>query len=107
MIKIKLITYLVMTWNAQSNPDYEDLLSPSPPAMPPSVPPEPPVWTTPSPEYTSDMCRTVDRQLPEFVDYKQHEYYPVNYEDPVSCRSCLAKCGNTAGECKFYLVFDW
>ena len=99
---IKLIIYLVMVGNVFSEADYvyEDPPLPSPPAMPPYVPPVPDIWTTKSPEYTSDMCRTLDSPLPEFVDYKEYEHYTAYEEGQSICRSCVDKCGNTAGECK-------
>ena len=97
---IKLIIYLVMGGNAFSEADYEyeDPPLPSPLAMPPYFPPVTDIWTTKSPEYTSDMCRTSDSPLPEFVDYKEYEHYTE--EDQSICRSCVDKCGNAAGECK-------
>ena len=61
---IKLLIHLVMVWNVFSKADYkyEDPPLPSPPAMPPYVPD---IWTTKSPEYTSDICSTSASPLPE------------------------------------------
>ena len=86
-----------MVWSGCTETDYEyeDPPLPSPPAMPPYVPD---IWTTKSPEYTSDICMTSASPLPEFVDYKKYEHYTE--EDPISCRSCVSECGNAAGECK-------